>query len=53
MADFEQVEELKNSIQSLVSYHRSFPNVEWSLSEQELKQINKLYLLLEPLLAES
>lgn len=40
--------ELWNKIREILSHHRSFPDADWSLPEQELKKIEKIYQLLEP-----
>lgn len=40
--------ELWNKIRKILSHHRSFPDADWSLPEQELKKIEKIFQLLEP-----
>jgi len=40
--------EVWNKIRSTLSQHRSFPDADWTLPEQELKEIEKAYSLLEP-----
>lgn len=37
-----------NKLRNILSHHRSFPDTNWALPEQELKEIEKIYLLLEP-----
>jgi len=40
--------EVWNKIRSILSRHRSFPDADWTLPEQELKEIEKAYSLLRP-----
>lgn len=40
--------EVWNKLRTTLSHHRSFPDADWALPEQELKGIEKIYLLLEP-----
>jgi hypothetical protein len=39
---------LWNKLRGILSDHRSFPDAEWVLPEEELKKIEKLYNVLEP-----
>lgn len=40
--------EARDELRRLLSRHRSFPDTDWALPEQELKELEKIYLLLEP-----
>ncbi|MCK4431368.1 MAG: hypothetical protein KAW19_08690, partial [Candidatus Aminicenantes bacterium] len=40
--------EVWNKLRKILSYHRSFPDADWTLPEQELKETEKIYLLFEP-----
>lgn len=40
--------ELWNKLRKILSCHRSFPDADWAFPEQELKEIEKIYLSLEP-----
>jgi hypothetical protein len=40
--------ELWNKLREILSRHCSFPDTKWALSEEELKEIEKLYNRLEP-----
>lgn len=40
--------EVWNKLRKILSHHRSFPDADWALPEQELKEIEKIYLSLEP-----
>ena len=40
--------EVWNKLRKVLSHHRSFPDADWALPEQELKGIEKIYLRLEP-----
>jgi len=40
--------EVWNNLRKILSHHRSFPDANWALPEQELKAIERIYLWLEP-----
>ena len=40
--------EVRNKLRKILSRHRSFPDANWALPEQELIEIGKVYSLLEP-----
>lgn len=40
--------EVWNKLRKILSHHGSFMDADWALPEQELKEIEKIYLLLEP-----
>lgn len=40
--------DLWNKLREILSHHRSFPEAEWALPEEELKKIEKIYNRLEP-----
>lgn len=40
--------EVRTELRRLLSRHRSFPDADWALPDQELKDLGKIYLLLEP-----
>ncbi|WP_271629438.1 hypothetical protein [Caldicellulosiruptor sp. DIB 104C] len=40
--------DLWNKLREILSHHRSFPEAEWALPEEELKKIEKIYNKLEP-----
>ncbi len=41
--------EVRDELRSCLSHHRSCPDANWALPEQELKEVEKIYLLLEPM----
>lgn len=40
--------EVRDGLREFLSHHRSFSDANWALPEQELKEVEKIYLLLEP-----
>ena len=40
--------EMWNKLRSILSRHRSFPDTNWALPEEELKEIERVFHLLEP-----
>jgi hypothetical protein len=40
--------EIWNKLREILSLHRSFPDSDWALPEEELREIEKIYFLFEP-----